>query len=147
MGDYRSAYELATQCVQLLSDSIKIRNKIKNVLKSVDMEFKIPEKLREEGITSADLIQIALYYLAKKFSVRTENNMHLFTVDDIKLSIIDTYTNKEIRGYCENCKGYRYVLLTNARGFFIIYDKIIYGEFNEGNENDVIKEIIKNAKL
>ncbi|WP_238842142.1 hypothetical protein [Sulfolobus sp. E11-6] len=43
IGDYKTASELATQCIQLLSDSVEIRRKIKEILKEVDMQYKIPK--------------------------------------------------------------------------------------------------------
>jgi len=147
IGDYKTSSELARECIQLLSDSVKIRRKVKEVLKKADREYKVSKKLREEGVTTTDLIQVALYYLAKRLSVKKDNDIEIIEKGNIKLSVIENSLVKEVRGYCEGCKGYKYSLLNKAKGYLILYDEIIYAEFFEGNKYDVIDEILKNTKL
>ncbi|AAK41059.1 hypothetical protein SULI_09300 [Saccharolobus solfataricus] len=147
IGDYKTASELARECMQLLSDSVEIRRKVKEVLKKADREYKISKKLREESINTTDLIQVALYYLAKRLSVKKDNDIEIIEKGNIKLSVIEHLLVKEVRGYCEGCRGYKYSLLTSAKGYLILYDEIIYAEFFEGNKDDVINEILKNTKL
>ncbi len=147
IGDYKTANELAKQCLDILSDAREINKKVKEVLRETDKEHLIPKKLREKGITTTDLIQLALFYLAKRLSRREENVLEIMEKNGVRFSIIQNGNKKEIRGYCETCKGYKYSLLKNAYGYYIIYDEIIFSEFFQGDLNDVIDEILNNIKF
>jgi len=97
---------------------VKIRRKVKEVLKKADREYKVSKKLREEGVTTTDLIQVALYYLAKRLSVKKDNDIEIIEKGNIKLSVIENSLVKEVRGYCEGCKGYKYSLLNKGKRIF-----------------------------
>jgi hypothetical protein len=147
IGDYETASKLAKECLQLLSDSKQIRKKIREIVINTDRNYEIAKKLREEGITTTDLIQLALYNLARKFSIRRENIVEIIERNNIKVSIIKNSLTNELRGYCEGCKGYKYSLLKKGNGYFIVYNEIIYAEFSEGDINEIIEEIIKSIKF
>ncbi|MEM0293045.1 MAG: hypothetical protein QW281_01095 [Saccharolobus sp.] len=147
LGDNNSARKLAEECIQILSESNEIRRKIRKIKSETNREYIIAKKLRENNILTTDLMQLALYYLAKRILKNKEVSVEIIERDNIKMSVINTSFISEIRGYCEGCKGYKYSLLTQAKGYFIIYDEILYAEFLEGNINNVIDEIVRSIKL
>ena len=147
LGDNNSARKLAEECIQILSESNEIRRKIRKIKSETNKEYILAKKLRENNILATDLMQLALYYLAKRILKNKEVSVEIIERDNIKMSVISTSLISEIRGYCEGCKGYKYSLLTQAIGYFIIYDEIIYAEFLEGNINNVIDEIVRSIKL
>ncbi len=140
IGDKDGVNKITRECIKELSSYKSAIKEISKIRKEVNRDFEIPKKLREKGITTDDLLGLALLRLARRFSLTVDLKPNY----DGKLtySIIDLGSKKILRGYCKECKGFHYIILKENVGFAVEYDQIIYAEFLQ-DEKSVISKIEK----
>lgn len=139
IGDREGVNEITRECMKELSSYREVIKEINKIKGEVNREFEIPKKLREKGITHEDLLGLALLRLARKISLTSDLNPK--EEGELKYTVIDLGNKKILRGYCKMCKGFHYTILKENIGFAVGYDKIIYAEFLQGDEKDVVNII------
>ena len=145
VGDKESVNKIAKECIKDLSSFRSALKEISKIKGEVNRDFEIPKKLRDAGITTEDLLGLALLRLARRVSLTADLKPNYD--GNVIYSIIDVGSKKILRGYCKGCKGFRYFLLKENIGFVVEYDEIIYAEFIQGDGKSVIDEIKKEISL
>ncbi|BDC18291.1 hypothetical protein [Acidianus sp. HS-5] len=141
VGDKEGVNKITKECIKDLSSFRSIIKEVSKIKGEVNRDFEIPKKLRDAGITTEDLLGLALLRLSRRISL-TVDLKHNYDGRMI-YSIIDVGSKKILRGYCKECRGFHYFLLKENIGFAVEYDKIIYAEFLQGDEKSVVSEIEK----
>ncbi|BFH73545.1 hypothetical protein SJAV_14890 [Sulfurisphaera javensis] len=141
IGESKEAENISKECLQSLRDSIsKIREKIKEIKANVEEEYILPFYLREKGIETEDLIKLALYELSRRINMFPGNSSSK-NFDGVKYNVFYSGQKTIIRGYCKDCKGYKFEDID--RGFLIKLDGLIYGEIlGSIKEDSEIKKLI-----
>lgn len=150
VGDIKEAQRYAEDCYRDLSEAREIKKKAYEVRRNVEEEFELAEELRKKGISSSDIIAVALMELARRLSNTIGKEGYIEASNEkagIKYTIIDLGYKKVIRGYCEECDAKDSITnLKEAVGILMVSGKLIYAEVLSGNVERALNEIIRTVK-
>ncbi|WP_221287174.1 hypothetical protein [Stygiolobus caldivivus] len=144
IGNSKETEKLSKECMDSLKDEIhELREKIKQIKREVESNYLLPELLRDNGITSQDLLKLALYELSRRMYIFSGANISKER-SNLKYMWVDLGFKKIIKAFCEDCYGYLSVQLDN--GFIIMVDGVIYAEFFKTDENNAVDLILDTIK-
>ncbi|MCY0862984.1 MAG: hypothetical protein OWQ52_11270 [Metallosphaera prunae] len=138
IGDREYVDKVKMECLKQFEET-GLKEELVRISEMAKRDWELPALLRDHGVDSDRLVRATIHEFLERLSYTTESR-EIESLENVRFSVSDLEFVKIVRGYCENCVGYKFEI--DGNGFGIRYEKLIYAE-TRGNVREMIKRLIE----
>lgn len=138
IGDKEFVDKVKRECLKQFEEP-GLKEELAKISEMTRRDWELPALLRDHGVDSDRLVRATIHEFLERLSYTTEPR-EIETLGKVRFSVSNLEFVKVVRGYCENCVGYKFEM--DAYGFGIRYEKLIYIE-TRGDAKEMIRKLVE----